>query len=70
MKSSLNTYGQYLKSVSFLYQNVIISRIFALTEPEMHTIRTALGSFSLKTIHLPCLSLKHTWGVFSFYAYE
>lgn len=56
------------------YKNLIfgiVFDIFVATEPEMHTLRTALGpvlnrQFTLKIIHLPCLSLMHTWEVFSF----
>lgn len=52
----------------------LLCSTFVSTVPVSHTIRTALGSFLKKVllltiIHPPCLSLMHTWGVFSFNTY-
>ncbi len=49
----------------------IYSVIFAATVPALLPVRSACGSFFFiasihTTIHLSCLSMKHTGGVFSF----
>ena len=56
------------EAIAFLKDTCIFASTVLATLP----MRTAsqgesfIKNISIKIIHLPCLSMKHTWGVFSF----